>query len=358
MAEGVTVAQGAEPEWELPPIFCPLDPAVNPARRRVERRAIDCVDQWGLCADARERVRVIGTRSADFYARFAPDADEDGLLAAALWVYWGFAFDDARCDTGFYRGRPSEFVPMAARIQRALESPVAMADDDVFARALQDIAARFLRAGTPVQFQRFVAAHRAWLVGVAWQIANEARGHMPGLEDYVTMRLHSAGGEPTFAMLEIANGCEVAAAEMDSPVVRALTETAILVAALDNDSHSLLRELGGHTVQNIYSVLQCETGGSFEETLQAAACLRDRVLLQFLRLRDRVRPRLSEPGRCYVDGLAHGIRGNAEWGLKVPRYGKDGISDDDSPGVAWAEKPLDDSREPLPIPSIAWWWDV
>ncbi|XVQ15471.1 terpene synthase family protein [Spirillospora sp. CA-255316] len=361
MGDGMTVADDLVEGLELPPVFCPLEPAINPAWRRVERRAVERIDRWGICADARERRRVVGTNSAEFYARFAPHAGEEGLLAASLWVYWGFAFDDSRCDVGYYSDRPSEFVPMAARIQRALECPHSAVGDDAYARALQDIAARFLAGGTAVQFQRFVTAHRAWLTGVAWQIANQSRGRLPGLEDYLTMRLHSAGGEPTFAMLELADGAEVPAAEMDSPAVRALTEMAIMVAALDNDGHSLLREWGrGDAGQNIYTVLRRERGGSMRETLHAAGCLRDRVLTRFLRLRDRVRPRLSEPGRRYVDGLAHGIRGNADWGARVPRYlsrgGDREVAAPDS--ITWADRPLDDSPEPLPIPSVSWWWDV
>ncbi|HEX2316527.1 MAG TPA: terpene synthase family protein [Thermomonospora sp.] len=348
-------------QMELPPIFCPLEPATNPARAAVERRAVAWIDRMGLCADPRERAWVVGTDSADFYARFAPEADEDRLLAAALWVYWGFAFDDARCDAGHYSDRPAEFVPMAFRLQRALERPVPADADDVYARALRDIGERFRRTGTAVQFQRFAAAHRAWLTGVAWQISNQARGHMPDLDDYLTMRLHSAGGEPTFAMLELADGPEVPAAEMESPAVRALTEMAILVAALDNDRHSLRKELGRrHADQNIYTVLLHHRRCSLAEAVRTATGLRDRVLLRFLRLRERVAPRLSTAGRRYVDGLAHGIRGNAEWGLRVPRYvsrGADPGATDTSP-VTWAERPCDDSGEPIPLPTVVWWWDV
>jgi hypothetical protein len=344
----------------LPPIFCPLEPGINPALERVERRAIACIDEWGVCADGDERKRVLGTRSTDFFARFAPDAGEDGLLAAALWVYWGFAFDDVRCDSGFYRDRPSEFLTMACRVQRALECPVPVGDDDVYARALQDVGRRLRSLGTPVQFQRFVTAHRAWLVGVTWQIANEVRGHLPTLEDYLTMRLHSAGGEPTFALLEIADRAEVPAAEMDSPGVRALTEMAILVAGLDNDGHSLLREVGregAYAGQNIFTVLRREQGGTLGDTVHVARSLRDRVLSRFVRLRDRTRPLLSEPGRRYVDGLAYGIRGSAEWGLRTPRYAL-GEAAAAAFEITWADKPLDDGRDPPPIPSIAWWWDV
>ncbi|MFB4306862.1 terpene synthase family protein [Actinomadura sp. GTD37] len=342
---------------DLPPVFCPLESAINPACRAVERRAVDWLDGVGLCADARERAKAIGTHSAEFYSRFAPHADEDRLLPAVLWVYWGFAFDDARCDAGHYSARPAEFVPMASRVQRALERPGPAAGDDRYAAAVHDIGARFRKLASPVQFQRFVAAHRAWLAGVAWQVANQARGHMPDLEDYLTMRLHSAGGEPTFAMLEIAGGSEVPAAEMELPAMRALTEMAIAVTSLDNDRHSLSKELGErHASQNVYSVLLRHNGDSLTAAVQAAAGLRDRVLLRFMDLRQRLTPRLSMAGRGYVDGLAYGIRGNAEWGLRVPRYL---VGDTAAAGeIAWAERPADDSPEPVPLPTIAWWWDV
>src|SRR3712207_3998102 len=56
-------------------------------------------------------------------------------------------------------------------------------------------------------------SHRAWLFATAWQVANRARGHMPDLDDYTAMRLHTCGGAPTIALLEIANGPEVPGAE-------------------------------------------------------------------------------------------------------------------------------------------------
>lgn len=344
---------------ELPPIFCPLDGAVNPARDEVERQAVAWIDASGFCAGDRERACVVGTHSADFYARFAPHAPAAGLLPAALWVYWGFAFDDARCDAGRLSDRPAEFLPMASMLHRALERPGPAPADDAYACALHDIADRFRTIGTPVQFQRFVAAHRAWLQGVAWQIANQQRGYMPDLEEYVTMRLHSAGGEPTYAMLEIANGAEVPAAEMDAPAVRALTEMAILTAALDNDRHSLVRELDEPAGQNIYTVLMRCHDRTPREAVRQATGLRDRVFTRFLDLRAATSPRLSAAGRTYVDGLAYGIRGNAEWGLRVPRY----VSRGEMPGpadedpIVWAERPLDPSPEPVPLATTAWWWD-
>lgn len=196
--------------------YCPLPPAIHPRAAEAERDAIAWMDRIGLWSDDRQRKRLIGTNSAEFYSRFAPRATDAGLQVAVRWVYWGFIFDDLRCDAGEFSTRPQEFLRMAGEAQRALEAPWHPVVEDPLVLALQDIGRSMHECATPVQVRRFADAHRAWLYAVAWQIANHAHGHMPDLAEYTTMRSHSAGGAPTIALLEIANGAEIPGAEMDS----------------------------------------------------------------------------------------------------------------------------------------------
>ncbi|MDI3099136.1 hypothetical protein ACR31U_03525 [Streptomyces rochei] len=63
---------------ELPPVFCPFESAVHPRVRQVEKRAVEWIGDSGMCATERERAWTVATHSADFFARFAPVADEDG----------------------------------------------------------------------------------------------------------------------------------------------------------------------------------------------------------------------------------------------------------------------------------------
>ncbi|MFH8484050.1 terpene synthase family protein [Streptomyces longisporoflavus] len=304
---------------------------------------------------------MIATHSADFFARFAPEAeDDDRLLAATLWVYWGFAFDDARCDAGPLSKRPAQFNALAGQVQRVCDAPFAVGADP-YVGALRDIVDRFRSFAPPTQVRRFAQAHRAWLSGVAWQVGNQASGRMPGLDDYIAMRLLAAGGEPTFALLELATGAEVPDREMYRPAVRALTEMAILVAAADNDRHSLLKELSrNHTDQNLYTVLMAERSLSLQEAVEAGAALRDRVLRRFLELHDRVRPTAGADLRTYLRGLRYGIRGNNEWGLRVPRYLSRGHWPDEMEfsELYYASQPCDTRPGPVEgAPGIAWWWD-
>ncbi|MFI0242910.1 terpene synthase family protein [Streptomyces sp. NPDC016845] len=347
-------------EVELPPVYCPLESAVHPRARRIEKRSVAWIDGSGMCASERERSWVVATHSADFLARFVPVADEDRLWAATLWVYWGFAFDDARCDSGPLSTRPAQFNALAGQVQRACETGLAEPEDR-YARVLQDIMRHFRSFAPPTQVARFVHGHRAWLSGVAWQIGNQAAGRMPGLDEFLSMRLLSAGGHPTFALLELATGAEVPDRELYRPAVQALTEMAIMVASLDNDRHSLHKELSrGQADQNIYTVLMAVRELPLQQAVDEANGLRDRILRRFLALHDRVRPAAGEDLVTYLQGLRHGLRGNNEWGLRVPRYLSQGYWPDEmeDTSLAWAESPSD--MRPGPVegaPSIAWWWD-
>lgn len=344
---------------EFPPCYCPLESRSHSRAQLIEDRAAQWIRDSGMCAGESEYKRVLASRAVDFFGRFAPSADDDRLLATALWVYWGFGFDDARCDDGPLRSRPAEFNALAGRVQRALEAPSARDEHERYVPPLQEIAGRFRSLGTALQFRRFSVAHRAWLSGVCWEVGNNARGRMPSLDEYLALRLLSSGGEPTFAMLELATGVQVEAAEMDRPGVRALTEMAVLVAALDNDRHSLRRENAEEMNVNIYSVLMREERATLAEAVRAATGLRDRVLTRFLTLYEQMQVRASTELKTYLRGLCHGIRGNAEWGMRVPRYLDAGSyqvpGEEDS--SMWAEAPADNSTGPLPAPSVAWWWE-
>ncbi|MGP3972045.1 terpene synthase family protein [Streptomyces sp. 6N223] len=345
---------------DLPPIYCPFPSAVHPRAEPVHGRAVDWIQKSGMCGTDEARAWSVASHSADFFGRFVPEAEDERLFATSLWVYWAFTFDDARCDHGPLATRPGEFAGLAVRVQRAVEAPSNPDATDRFIPPLQDVARRLRAIGTPTTTRRFAVAHRAWRSGVTWQIGNRARGHMPDLDEYLAMRLLSAGGEPTFALLELATGGEIPGGEFDRPVVRALTELAIAVAGLDNDWHSAGREaLRGHSEQNIYTVLMRHRSLAPADAVAEATAIRDRLLNRFRQLLDRVLPRAGAELRTYLAGLCHGIRGNAEWGLRVPRYLSTGRLPDgfsEAP-VEWADSPADSRAGPPPTPTVSWWWD-
>ncbi len=344
-------------ELVFPAPYCPLEGARNPAADRIEAYAMDWVDKHGLCETASERASLLDTRSADFCARFFPEADEERLLAITLWVYWGFAFDDVYCDNAATAVGAEEFAEVAGLVQRAWEVPTTLTSADPrlsrYLVAMQDLSARFHRLGSPTQLNQVNAAHCAWLFAVAWQVGNRSRGVLPTVDGYLMMRLGACGISVLCAMTGFANRIEVPAREWHAPAVKALTEMATTVVALDNDRHSLVKELrGGQDEQNIFTVLLGQ-GRTLPEAVEEATGLRDRMFCRFVELADRVAAQGSPELRQYVQGLRWGIRGNAEWGLVVPRYREGGEVED--LGITWADRPSARGSQAPPA-SIDWWW--
>jgi hypothetical protein len=279
-------------------------------------------------------------------------------------VYWGFSFDDHRCDEGSNAIDPTRFVPMASRLLRILETQDPMlCGEDPYLLGLCDLARRYRQLGTAVQARRWVNAHHLWLFGVIQQNTHRARGGPGSVDDYIATRIHDCGGPPTQAMYEFVNGAEIPGSEMDSARVRAITELFWLIAALDNDRVSRYKEiLGQGDAYNLVDVIaRCENRCSHDAAERMIA-YRDRLMCLFIRLRDQLAQNASAPLRTYLKSLGHGIRSNIDWSLTVPRYNtiyaEDGITQTGQIALTshCVEQPTDESLEPLPWPSVAWWW--
>ncbi len=345
-------------DFPLPPFYCPWDSALHPDTAELEHRSRAWLEGQAFAGGEPGVTRLMGTRSAEFYARIAPEAKVDAMQVAVDWCYWGFAFDDARCD-GVTRDTPSAFVALANQAVRVIETRGALLyPGDPYLVALADLAERMGYYATEPQMMRWAHAHRVWLMGAAWQLA-ETR--LPvSLADYFSMRLGSCAGAPTTAMIEIVEGGVIPAAELDSPLVRAVTEMTWLIAAIDNDLVSARKELAtGQADHNLVTVLAADRRCSAADAAEATRRIRDRIMVRFLRLRDvAYRPGSAEL-RGYLTDLANLIRGNVEWSLAVPRYNSADQAGRSSaaPTLVWADRPADAGPEPLPYPAISWWWD-
>ena len=343
--------------------YCPIEAAVHPRVGEVAERALRWMTRMGLGADDRQRLRAMAANGAEFYGRITPLGSDERLSIAADWIYWAGFFDDTRCDEDETSGRADGFTALSARLLRMLETmDPRLAAGDPCLLALHDLATRFQACATPVQMNRWVEAHRKWLFGVVQRRSLAARDAMPDLDDYLTMRLHDAAGAPITSMIEIVAGLEVPAWEMDSPRVRAISELAAMIGALDNDRISRFKEAHGDTEeQNLLRVLVAARGYSPAEALAEIVTLRDRMMCLFLRLRDQESPLGSPALRRYLADLGHMIRGHIDWSFTTARYRALYTAAGTRSGTVdlsmdWADEPADGLLEAPPLPSIAWWW--
>lgn len=354
----------AEQHIDVPPFFCPVEPAMHPDVDVVHQRSGRWAQHIGLANGPAELERWYASTSAEFYGGMVPEAVTEHYQVAANWVYWGFSFDDAHCDEGASQTDTGSFIPIAGRLLRILDTgDEELCRGDPHLLGLCDLMRSYRQLATATQTERWITAHRRWLFGVVQQAALRAGGGTRRIDDYFAVRLHDCGGPPTQAMFEFANAAEVPGGELHSPPVRALTELFWMVAALDNDRVSRHKEqLGQRDGHNLVDAVRAARGIGEQEAADIAIAYRDRMMLLFLRLREQVRWRASEPLRMYLDSLLRGVRANIDWSLRTPRYAVLYAADRTTPAArlrlhgSVVDTPAAEEGEPLPFPSIAWWW--
>lgn len=341
----------------LQPVWCPIPGAIHAEADTVERLAVKWLDDFQPYSDEEERSRLLATRSAEIISRYAPGADVEKLVAAAVFLYLDFGFDDAFCDAPEVQSDPIAFFDAAEQYQCALEiqAPVPVVGSDRLRRycTAQYRAAAQLRAlATPLQCARYATYHRSWLAGVQAQITTNALRQPLNVSDYLRQRMLSSGGWTAFGQVEF-TGPEIPCDELNTPAVRALAEMMIVVASLDNDQHSALREQARGEISP--TIFRCVRQGGGTSSAAEATALRDRVLTRFLLLRDRVKRDASPALRLLIDNLGYIIAGNVEWGTRVARYHGLHLSD---VSLRRHAGPTDSADSPPGIDAIDWWWTV
>lgn len=341
----------------IPPFYCPLPGALHPQWEAVNRRSVEWLEEFGLFESRRQYERLVDTRVGELVGRVSPRGGPEALQVAADFYQWLFAFDDAYCDEGALGSRPEALVVELARILRAAEAPGnAAPDGEGYLAALRDLRLRLDRIATPVQTNRWVEALRGYFFFQVWEAANRSRGTIPTLDEYTVARMQSGAVKATMMLLDVAEGYELPAAEMDHPLTRALTEMACTVIDWDNDIASHHKEsLRSRDNQNLRDILAHEQDLSQQEALHRAIAMRDRVMVRFLRLKDAADATESVARRRYVTSLCDWIRGNLDWQVSTNRY-----RNPEKPVVlesGFAECPSTELTDPLPIPSVQWWWD-
>jgi Terpene synthase family 2, C-terminal metal binding len=349
----------------LPPVFCPIAPAIHANIEAIESKALAWIDRTHLYANTSERAWMIGSNSAEWCARLMPNGVEERIQILVEWTYWGFFFDDQRCDSEPYCSQPGRLAELAGNLVRSLEGPPRElpASADPFIVVLQDLHGRLSALASPTQLRRWIDGHRHWLGSVVWQNSYNERGIVATLDEYLTFRGPATAGPVVVGLSDFVNGYELPEHTCQDPAVRALTEMTCLIGGIDNDLQSWSKEQRlQQSGQNIISVLAQHSGDTPETALTAAVALRNRIMQLFLGLSRQVADQANDELHRYLADLAHTIRGNLDWGLAVPRYtGRPGPE---------ANPILQRNREQLlsaaptattavdlsDIPSIAWWW--
>ncbi|KAA6212663.1 terpene synthase [Streptomyces albofaciens JCM 4342] len=345
------------PELTVPPTWSPLPPALHPRHLEIEARTTAWAKRFSIGSDEL-RGRLVTHGIGGFAARILPDGREEVVSLLADFVLWLFGVDDGYCEESDLGHDPGELTGVLHRLLRVAQNPESPTlPGDSLAEGLRDLRHRVSRYGTAGQAARWIDALREYFFSVVWEASYRRSGAVPSLPDYTLMRLYDGATSVVLPMLEMGHGYELQPHEREHTSVRAAAEMASFIITWDNDIFSHHKESRGTGYYlNVLKVLQNEYGISQDEALTAAIAQRDRVMTLFMRLSAHLRQQGSPQLRQYLHNLGTFIRGSQDWGITSRRY----TTPDDPARLpsTLRSTPTDNSRAPLDIPVISWWWGL
>jgi hypothetical protein len=343
----------------LPPLWCPILSAIHPGWQELDARALAWAERFGLVTDPVQRQRLAQAMAGDLAGRIMPRSKAGPALQVATdYLMWLFVFDDAYCDEGAYSDRPGELMQLGLHLARVVESPFSNPPEGgqpPVVEALADIRRRLGHVASSVQIGRWGAAVRAYLMCQAWEALNRANDVVPSLDQYAASRIDSGSLRATILLQDVGNGFEVPHEQISHPHVQALIEMTCTIVGWDNDIFSYAKETRrSGDWHNLVAILAHERDCGLDEALFGAVALRDKVMAAYLALRDQVLDSASPQLARLIADLDAWNRGNIDWSARCGRYVN--ATDGNRSPITCVPEPREAAAEPIPIPSIRWWW--
>ncbi|MEV6947884.1 terpene synthase family protein [Streptomyces sp. NPDC051172] len=317
----------------------------------------------GLCGDPTTLARIREAEVHRLMGWLVPRPEnEDVFRTLTCFAHLVLLAEDLLFDGSPSAGGFSGIIEQAGRVMRVMESPGyrVTGADDPYTLALVDVMNRLRKESTPGRVGRLTHEMRRCFAGAVRGI-NALHGLGALTEDqYMSIRLDDVAGHLTIVLIEMCGAEPLTDDAWQSPAVLACLESAGMVGALDNDLFSYRKE-SVHDL-NLINVLQVTRGLCVQDAVEETMKVRDRVMRLFLRLREELLVGAPVPLRYVLGQLGQALRGHVEWGLTAPRHTGASSSATAGSGVAalsgcWSDRPSSDDADPLPYPSISWWWD-
>ncbi|MFD9474001.1 terpene synthase family protein [Streptomyces goshikiensis] len=305
---------------------------------------------------------VPGTVLAWFLARVStPETSKAALRGVGCAVEWLLALDDDVFDHAEARNRAGEVIRLVGRITHVLESPGyhVQKNENPYVAAVHDVMEQLRAECTPTQAGRLSAGLRAFLASAVHKLHLDE----PDEDEYLALRIHDVGGFLYGVWIDVCGPAPITDEDWNAPAVQALMGCMCLVIGLENDVRSYHKEKAeGQAHLNFVGVLQATRGLSFDQAVAVAVETRDRLMLLFLRLRERLMQSAGTPLQHLIDRLGQVIINGLEMALCAPRYNPSdahriALEDVLKTPAYWAPSLTTADTSPLPYPSISWWWD-
>lgn len=337
----------------------PFSPSFNPHYEAVASESKVWVDNLGILSG--EKQRYFSSSAFEFLAAHTyPYADREGYRTCCDYLNVTFVIDDYSDDESGKGARQ-----MADSFMNALRDPT-WDDGTPFARMARESVcsslhktiillmrrnafSRFgerLAPASATARQRFIDTFDHYLDATVREAKNREQGTILGLSDYMELRRGNSGVYPSGALLECILGIDLQPEVFNHPALWNLTKitgdmfftanvspkvyrTAPL--ATPNLKNFVLQDIysynkeqaGGHSANNLITVIQHERGVDLQEAMDIAGDFFANYAKEFNTWKERLPSWGSEIDTAvskYVKGMGACMRGSIEWSLTSPRY--------------------------------------
>src|ERR1700678_560501 len=221
---------------KIPSIYCPIQSAVHADVHEINAAGLDWISEFKIFSSQPQWKRYVRAEPGMLPACVMPRAPKGpALQAAANLLFWLWAFDDLECDEAGAGQSAGDLVLLLCSLARAGEAPVGQFSANPFIASLADLRRQLERVASAVQVARWASAMQAYLLANTAVAVLHTRGIVPDLDTYVTLRIHSGAVKPTLMLLDVADGYELPAAQLERPEIWALNEMVCTIVGWDND---------------------------------------------------------------------------------------------------------------------------
>ncbi|KAJ8594981.1 terpenoid synthase, partial [Rhizopogon salebrosus TDB-379] len=174
-------------------------------------------EQWLLNGARLAEPRVtkfMGLHAGELTAACYPDADAFHLRVCSDFLNWLFNMDDWLDEFDVDGTREMRECCIAA-----FRDPVNFQTDKLGGKMCKSYFGRFMQTSGSGCTERFINTMDLFFIAVALQSDDRAKGWIPDLESYITIRRDTSGCKPCFALIEYAARIDLPDEVMSHPVI-------------------------------------------------------------------------------------------------------------------------------------------
>ncbi|MDF3287873.1 polyprenyl synthetase family protein [Streptomyces silvisoli] len=255
------------PSGDVPPPRTPVrtpPPRVNAHQERARKHVTGWLRDTGLAVTPEELNHHRWVDVVDGCARWFPDADADVLEPLSCLVTWAAVLDDLFDDPALRE--PQDIAALHRGLTVMLHQDAGA--HGAIARAWAELLPRLCRNRSTAWRQRMIGHVEEWFAACACEAEHRVSGYLPGVADYLPLRMAASGWDLAVDVLDLTLDEEIPPSVRDHPFVRRIEQLAALAGLARNDLETLDRDEAAGSPYNLVRAVRQETGCTREEAVE------------------------------------------------------------------------------------------